>query len=124
MTAGGPRLVAASIIGPEVLAGAGPFGLHGILVFDRILDGQSAAVATRFVIPNNSVRSAKAVLSGRLVVVISGSPRAPMSRPPSAWTGSLTFAAGGEGAAPRSGRASSIQARWSPGASWAPTEPR
>ena len=77
VTAGGPRLVAASVIGPEVLAGAGPFGLHGILVFDRILDGDSAAVATRYVIPNNTVRSAKAVLSGRLVVLNLAAPEGP-----------------------------------------------
>jgi hypothetical protein len=77
VTAGGPRLVAASVIGPEVLAGAGPFGLHGILVFDRILDGDSAAVATRYVIPNNTVRSAKAVLSGRLVVLNLAQPEGP-----------------------------------------------
>jgi Carboxypeptidase regulatory-like domain len=77
VTSGGPRLVAASIIGPEVLAGAGPFGLHGILVFDRILDGPSAAVATRYVVPNNAVRSAKAALSGRLVVVNLSQPEGP-----------------------------------------------
>ena len=74
---GGPRLVAASVIGPEVLAGAGPFGLHAILVFDRILDGDSAAVATRYVIPNNTVRVAKAVLSGRLVILSLAQPEGP-----------------------------------------------
>jgi hypothetical protein len=77
VTAGGPRLVAASVIGPEVLAGAGPFGLHGILVFDRILDGDSASVATRYLIPSNTVRSAKAVLSGRLVVLTLTQPEGP-----------------------------------------------
>ncbi len=74
---GGPRLVAASVIGPEVLAGAGPFGLHAILVFDRILDGDSAAIATRYVIPNNTVRVAKAVLSGRLVILSLAQPEGP-----------------------------------------------
>jgi hypothetical protein len=83
VTSGGPRLVAASVIGPEVLAGAGPFGLHGILVFDRILDADSAAVATRYVIPNNVVRSAKAVLSGRLVVLNLSQPEGPYVPPPS-----------------------------------------
>ena len=62
---------------PRSSPGAGPFGLHGILVFDRILDGDSAAVATRYVIPNNTVRSAKAVLSGRLVVLNLAQPEGP-----------------------------------------------
>jgi len=77
VSAGGPRLVAASIIGPEVLAGAGPFGLHAVLVFDRILDGPSAAVATRYLVPSNQIRSAKAILSGRLVVVSLAQPEGP-----------------------------------------------
>jgi hypothetical protein len=75
--AGGPRLEAASVIGPEVLAGAGPFGLHAILVFDRILDADSAAVATRYAIPNNTARVAKAVLSGRLVILSLAQPEGP-----------------------------------------------
>jgi hypothetical protein len=75
--AGGPRLSAAAVIGPEVLAGAGPFGFHAILVFDRILDGPTAAVATHYVIPGNVVRSAKAVLSGRLVILNLAQPEGP-----------------------------------------------
>ena len=63
----GPKLLAAAIIGPETLDGAGPWGFQTALVFDRVVSEESAARVLNYSIPNNSVRAAKRQLSGRLV---------------------------------------------------------
>jgi hypothetical protein len=73
----GPTFVAAAVIGPETLAGASPFGFQAALLFDRVVDGASAADLTRYTIPANSVLSAKRQLSGRLVFVTLSQPEGP-----------------------------------------------
>jgi hypothetical protein len=67
LPADGPRLIAAAVIGPETLDGAGPWGFHTALVFDRVVGEASAADTTKYTVPDNQVRSARRQLSGRLV---------------------------------------------------------
>lgn len=62
-----PRFVSASVVGPETLPGAGPYGLNIALLFDRAVDPTVAADVSRYTIPENRVVGAKAQLSGRLV---------------------------------------------------------
>ncbi len=76
-TAQGPRLLAASVIGPETLAGASPFGLHAALVFDRVVDAAEAALPARYGLDRNEVRFARRQLSGRLVFLLLGLPEGP-----------------------------------------------
>lgn len=63
----GPNLTSATVIGPDTVSQAGPFGLNMVLLFDRIVDSTSASQVTNFTIPNNSVTAASRQLSGRLV---------------------------------------------------------
>ena len=63
----GPRLVSASVIGPQVVSQAGPFGLNLALLFDRPVDAATSSVATNYSVPNNTVLAASRELSGRLV---------------------------------------------------------
>ena len=63
----GPRLVAAAIIGPETLSGASPFGYFGAMLFDRVVDPESAGDVSNYGIPKNRVEFAKGQLSGRIV---------------------------------------------------------
>lgn len=63
----GPNLTSATVIGPDTVSQAGPFGLNMVLLFDRIVDPVTSAVAGNYTIPNNSVQSASRQLSGRLV---------------------------------------------------------
>ena len=63
----GPNLTSATVIGPDTVSQAGPFGLNMVLLFDRIVDPTTSAVTTNYTIPNNSVQSASRQLSGRLV---------------------------------------------------------
>ncbi len=63
----GARLLSATVIGPETISTAGPFGLHVALLFDRVVDAASAADRTRYQIPSNVFRIARRQLSGRLV---------------------------------------------------------
>ncbi len=67
LSAQGPRLVSAHLIGPETLDGATPFGMQAALLFDRVVGEGSAAQAGSYQIPSNRVRNAKRQLSGRLV---------------------------------------------------------
>ncbi len=67
ISAAGPNLTSATMIGPDTVSQAGPFGLNMVLLFDRIVDATTSAVATNYTIPNNSVSSASRQLSGRLV---------------------------------------------------------
>jgi hypothetical protein len=63
----GPNLTSATVIGPQTVSQAGPFGLNAVMLFDRIVDPTTSGVATNYTIPNNSVSSASRQLSGRLV---------------------------------------------------------
>jgi hypothetical protein len=63
----GPTLTSASIVGPETVSGAGPFGLNVALLFDRPVNTTTASNVGNYVIPNNLVQSAASELSGRLV---------------------------------------------------------
>jgi hypothetical protein len=63
----GPNLTSATVIGPDTVSQAGPFGLNMVLLFDRIVDATTSAVTSNYTIPNNSVQSASRQLSGRLV---------------------------------------------------------
>jgi len=67
ISAAGPNLTSATVIGPDTVSQAGPFGLNMVLLFDRIVDATTSAVVTNYTIPNNSVHSASRQLSGRLV---------------------------------------------------------
>ena len=63
----GPNLTSATVIGPQTVSQAGPFGLNVVMLFDRPVDPATGAIATNYTIPNNSVVSASPELSGRLV---------------------------------------------------------
>jgi hypothetical protein len=67
ISASGPNLTSATVIGPGTVSQAGPFGLNMVLLFDRIVDANTAAAVAHYTIPNNSVQSATRQLSGRLV---------------------------------------------------------
>ncbi|MCU1245441.1 MAG: LamG domain protein jellyroll fold domain protein, partial [Acidobacteria bacterium] len=73
----GPTFISATVIGPETLAGASPFGFQTALLFDRVVDATSAANKSAYTIPANEVLSAKRQLSGRLVFVTLGQPEGP-----------------------------------------------
>lgn len=67
ISASGPNLTSATVIGPDTVSQAGPFGLNIVFLFDRIVDATTSATVTNYTIPNNSVQSATRQLSGRLV---------------------------------------------------------
>jgi hypothetical protein len=67
LTSQGPRVVSATVLGPETLRAASDFGLNAALLFDRVVAEESAAEKGRYQIPDNEVLSAKRQLSGRLV---------------------------------------------------------
>ncbi|HET7436558.1 MAG TPA: carboxypeptidase regulatory-like domain-containing protein [Thermoanaerobaculia bacterium] len=73
----GARLISATVIGPETLAGALPFGQHVAVLFDRVVDAKAAAVKTAYSMPSNEVFSAKRQLSGRLVFATIVQPEGP-----------------------------------------------
>ena len=76
VTAGHPELRSATLVGRATLSAAGDLGQHALLVFDRILDGESVSAA-RYAIPGNTVVSAKAILSKRLVALTLAQPEGP-----------------------------------------------
>jgi hypothetical protein len=63
----GPNLISATVIGPETVSQAGPYGLNTVLLFDRIVDPTTSGTASNYSIPNNTVVAASRQLSGRLV---------------------------------------------------------
>lgn len=63
----GPRFVSATVVGPEMLAGASPFGFHLAMLFDRVVDETTSARKENYEIPGNAVLTARKQLSGRLV---------------------------------------------------------
>ncbi len=73
----GAQLLSANVIGPDTIDGAGPWGYHGVLVFDRMVDATSAATVSHYQIPSNRVRAAKAVMSQRIVMITLEQPEGP-----------------------------------------------
>jgi hypothetical protein len=76
LTPSGPKLVSATVVGPETIDGASPFGLELAVLFDRVVDATSAAVPSNYSMPNNSVQTAKRQLSGRFVFASMNEPEA------------------------------------------------
>lgn len=62
-----PQLLSATVVGPETLPSAGPFGFHVAMLFDRAVDPQTASDESRYAIPRNGFAGVKGQLSGRLV---------------------------------------------------------
>jgi hypothetical protein len=73
----GPTLVSATVIGPQTVSQANPFGQNIVVLFDRIVDGTTSATAANYSIANNSVLSASKQLSGRLVFANTAQPEGP-----------------------------------------------
>lgn len=73
----GPRLVSATVIGPETLQGASPFGFQLVALFDRVVDADSSSRSENYAIPKNGAQGAKRQLSGRLVFVSLEQPEGP-----------------------------------------------
>jgi hypothetical protein len=63
----GPALRAARVVGPRTVPSASPLGVYAAFLFDRVVDGDSAAGTSHYVIPKNAVTAAKRQLSGRIV---------------------------------------------------------
>lgn len=64
----GPQFTSATVIGPETLPGASSLGVQMALLFDRIVDSNSAQQVGNYTIPNNAVQQSATQLSGRIVV--------------------------------------------------------
>lgn len=77
LSAQGPLLVAATVIGPETLAGASPFGLHAAVVFDRVVDPVTAGDLENYTMTQNAARFARRQLSGRMVFLALQAPEGP-----------------------------------------------
>jgi hypothetical protein len=73
----GPRLISATVIGPETLDGAAPFGFQTAILFDRIVDAATGGILSNYTVTNNRVLSAKRQLSGRLVFASLEQPEGP-----------------------------------------------
>lgn len=73
----GPSLISTTVIGPETVSQAGPFGLNAVMLFDRPVDATTASKAANYTIPNNLVTSASEKLSGRLVFANLAQPEGP-----------------------------------------------
>jgi hypothetical protein len=52
-------LLSATVVGPETLPAAGPFGMNMALLFDRVVDAAAASDLTNYTMPKNAVRSAR-----------------------------------------------------------------
>ncbi|HYE86931.1 MAG TPA: carboxypeptidase regulatory-like domain-containing protein, partial [Vicinamibacterales bacterium] len=76
-SASGPVLISASVVGPETLEAAGPFGFNVALLFDRVVSDTAAADIAQYSIPNNQMLSARRQLSGRLVFGSLAQPEGP-----------------------------------------------
>ncbi|MGH9459813.1 MAG: carboxypeptidase regulatory-like domain-containing protein, partial [Vicinamibacteria bacterium] len=63
----GPELLAATVVGPETLSGADPWGRVVALLFDREVRAAEAETPSRYAIEDNQVLGAIRQLSGRLV---------------------------------------------------------
>jgi hypothetical protein len=95
----GPQLVSATIIGPETLQGASPFGFQVVALFDRVVDGASAARKESYAIPRNAVQGARRQLSGRLVFASLEQPEGGPEYVPTTFSvlGGVTDSRGNEG---------------------------
>lgn len=80
----GPTFLSATIIGPETVSQAGPFGLNAVMLFDRIVDSTTSSSPANYSLPNNSVTSASKQLSGRLVFANLSQPEGPYV--PTTWS--------------------------------------
>jgi hypothetical protein len=67
VVAQGPQFVSATIVGPETLPAAGPYGFNVALLFDRIVDATAASDRHNYSMSQNELRTARRQLSGRLV---------------------------------------------------------
>ena len=65
----GPELLAATVVGPETLSGADPWGRVVALLFDKEVRAAEAEKASNYRVAENEVLSAIRQLSGRLVFV-------------------------------------------------------
>ena len=73
----GPKLLSATLIGPELFDGASAFGLHAAALFDRIVDKAQASDRARYRVPDNTIAGARRQLSGRLVFLTLAQPEGP-----------------------------------------------
>ena len=73
----GARLISATVIGPETLDGAAPFGKHAAVLFDRFVHPTKSSETARYTVTKNGVISAKRQLSGRLVFTTLDQPEGP-----------------------------------------------
>jgi large repetitive protein len=73
----GPNFTSATVIGPDTLSQAAPFGQNMVVLFDRPVDPVTSSTLTNYVIPNNSLLSAMRELSGRLVFANLAQPEGP-----------------------------------------------
>ncbi len=73
----GPRLLSASVIGPETLPGANPGGVQGVLLFDRAVDESAASQTSGYHPEGNAVAVARRQLSGRIVLLGLAAPEGP-----------------------------------------------
>ena len=65
----GPELLAATVVGPETLSGADPWGRVVALLFDKEVRAEEAERASNYRVADNEVLSTIRQLSGRLVFV-------------------------------------------------------
>jgi hypothetical protein len=77
LTPEGPTLVSATVIGPETIAGATPFGLQAAVLFDRVVDAGTASRRESYALASNAVRAARRQLSGRFVFISLAQPEGP-----------------------------------------------
>lgn len=73
----GPAFISATIIGPETVSQANTYGLHMAMLFDRVVDKNTALATTNYSIPSNSIQYASRQLSGRLVFASLNQPEGP-----------------------------------------------
>jgi len=62
----GPNLLSATVIGPETVSQAGSFGLNVAMLFDRVVDANTAGLASHYAIPKNTILTASANFLGVL----------------------------------------------------------
>jgi hypothetical protein len=73
----GPTLISATVIGPDTVSQASPFGQNVVALFDRIVDGTTSGTASNYAVPSNSIQSVSKQLSGRLVFANLTQPEGP-----------------------------------------------
>ena len=96
----GPTLLSATVIGPETLSGADPWGGVVALLFDREMRATEAELASNYGVEENGVISAILQLSGRLLFLFLDSPVGDFV--PRQATASGLFSVSGEALSPAS----------------------